>query len=244
MEGCALCVFERNEGFLLFWNRLRGERNRQEEPMTGQQNSIDRRAEQSGEMAAALVANEGLVHWTVRRQWLGQLSYQDAVQVGRIALWRALVRYDASRGRLSSYAVVGIERAVWRAARRARSGAAERLEGEITGGAADMAGEIDRVTEQVAVGALVAALPPRLRDVISWRYGLDKAGGATFQEIGTRLGVSKQRAEQLHAEALLRLADPARSATLRRQVGRNEVADYRAYLARRRAWQRRGRSGR
>lgn len=212
--------------------------------MTGQQNSTGGRGEHAQEMTAALAANEALVHWTVRRQWLGQLSYQDAVQEGRIALWRALVGYDASRARLSSYAVVGIERAVWRAARRARRGAAERLEGEIAGGAADMAGEIDRVTEQVQVQALVAGLPPRLRDVISWRYGLDKAGGATFQEIGARLGVSKQRAEQLHAEALLCLADPARSATLRRQVERNEVADYRAYLARRRAWQRRGRSGR
>jgi len=212
--------------------------------MTGQQNSIDGRGEHAQKMEMALAANEALVHWTVQRQWLGRLLYQDAVQEGRIALWRALVRYDASRGTLSSYAVVGIERAVWRAARRARRGAAEQLEGEITGGAADMAGEIDRVTEQVQVETLVAALPPRLRDVISWRYGLDKAGGATFQEIGARLGVSKQRAEQLHAEALLRLADPARSATLRCQVGHNAVADYRAYLAGRRAWQRRGRSGR
>ena len=212
--------------------------------MTEQQHSTGGRREQAQEMAMGLVANEGLVHWTVRRQWLGRLLYQDAVQEGRIALWRALERYDARRGELSSYAVVGIERAVWRAARRVQRGAVERLEGEIACAAVDMAGEIDRVTEQVHVQALVAALPLRLREVICRRYGLDGMGEATFREIGEQLGVTKQRAEQLHTEALLRLADPATSTVLRRQVGRNAVADYRAYLARRRAWQRRGRSGR
>jgi len=212
--------------------------------MEGQQHSTGGRGEQAQRMGMALAANEALVHWTVRRQWLGGLLYQDAVQEGRIALWRALERYDARRGELSSYAVVAIQRAVWRAARRAQVGAAEGLQGEIACAAVDMASEIDRVSEQVHVQALVAGLPLRLREVIRRRYGLDNVGEATFQEIGGRLGVTKQRAEQLHSEALLRLADPATSTVLRRQVGRNAVADYRAYLARRRAWQRRGRSGR
>jgi hypothetical protein len=41
-------------------------------------------------MAQALAEHERLVHWVVRRQWLGELSYAEAVQAGRIALWRAL----------------------------------------------------------------------------------------------------------------------------------------------------------
>jgi DNA-directed RNA polymerase sigma subunit (sigma70/sigma32) len=100
---------------------------------------------------------------------------------------------------------------------------------------------LDRVSEGVQVRALVAGLARPLRAVIIWRYGLDGRGEATFGEIGAELGVTRQRAEQLHQQALLCLADPARSTALRRQMGRNTVADYRAYLARRRAWQRRGR---
>jgi hypothetical protein len=34
--------------------------------------------------------HENLVHWVVRRQWLGSLPYLEAVQAGRMGLWRAL----------------------------------------------------------------------------------------------------------------------------------------------------------
>lgn len=212
--------------------------------MRGQQHSTDGLGESAEGMAAALARNEALVHWTVQRQWLGRLSYQDAVQEGRIALWRALVGYDASRGELSSYAVVAIQRSVWQAARRARRLAAEGLAEEVAGAGRDLALEIDRATERVHVRTLVAGLPARLGVVIRLRYGLDGGGEATFPQIGAALGVTKQRAEQLHREALLCLSDPASSAALRQHAGRNTAADYRAYLARRRAWQRRGRSRR
>jgi len=60
--------------------------------------------------------HENLVHWVVHRQWLGPLPYLDAVQAGRIGLWRALRRYDPERGHaFSMYAVPAIQRAVWRA---------------------------------------------------------------------------------------------------------------------------------
>jgi len=36
-----------------------------------------------------LAEHEGLVHWVVRRQWLVDLSYVEALHVGRIALWQA-----------------------------------------------------------------------------------------------------------------------------------------------------------
>lgn len=212
--------------------------------MRGQQHSIGGQQVQAGQMADAVEANDALVHWTVRRQWLGRLGYQEAVQEGRIALWRALARYEAGRGRLSSYAVVAIERAVWRAVERAGKAGDAHRGSEIACGALEMAGEIDRVIQRAQVHALVAELPARLQEVIRRRYGLDGTGEATFREIGQALGVTKQRAVQLHAEALLHLADPATSTTLRRQMGRNGVRDYQAYLARRRAWQRRGRSGR
>jgi RNA polymerase sigma factor (sigma-70 family) len=195
-------------------------------------------------LSEAVVANENLVHWTVQRQWLGRLGYEDAVQEGRIALWRALERYDPRRGALSSYAVVAIRHAVWRAAGQARRGAHERLYFEPAGHRVGLAAEMDRVIERAQVAALVARLPKRLRTVVVLRYGLDGHGEATFEEIGRHLAVTRQRAHQLHGEALLRLGDPARSWPLRQHRGRNSAGDYRAYLARRRAWQRAGRRAR
>lgn len=68
------------------------------------------------DIAQALAKHEGLVHWVVRRQWLGDLPYAGALHVGRIGLWQALQRYDPSRGAaFSTYAVPAIKRAVWRA---------------------------------------------------------------------------------------------------------------------------------
>jgi DNA-directed RNA polymerase sigma subunit (sigma70/sigma32) len=88
----------------------------------------------------------------------------------------------------------------------------------------------------------VAALPERLRQVVHQHYGLDGSAAMSFRQIGQQLGVTKQRVQQLHVAALLRLTDPAISTSLRRQLERNGASDYRTYLARRRAWQRRGRA--
>ena len=186
-------------------------------------------------------ANEGLVHWAVHQMYLGRLSYQDAVQEGRIGLWRALRRYDPQRGRLFRYGLVAIRRQIWRAVRRAEREAHERLDGTVFEAEPDLATVLDQATDRALVSTLVDRLPERLQMVIVWRYGLDGQGQRLFREIGRALGLTKQRAEQLHTEALLALADPARSTALRRHVAHNEVGDYRVYLARQRAWQRRRR---
>ena len=66
--------------------------------------------------AESLARHEGLVRWVVRRQYLGDLAFADALQEGRLGLWRALAGYDPSRGTaFSSYAVPAIARAVWSA---------------------------------------------------------------------------------------------------------------------------------
>lgn len=193
------------------------------------------------ELAAAMLANEGLVHWTIRRQYLGRLPYQDAVQEGRIALWQALRGYKPDRGKFFWYALVAIRRGIWAAVAKVERETHEPLDGNESGGRADLAADLDQATDRAMARELVRRLPATLRLVIERRYGLDGQGERQFQEIGAELGVSKQRAQQLHVEALLDLADPATSTDLRRHAGRNEVRDYKAYLARRRDWQRRRR---
>lgn len=59
-----------------------------------------------------MARHEGLVQWVVRRQYLGELSFADALHEGRIGLWHALVGYNPSRGTaFSSYAVPALSAA-------------------------------------------------------------------------------------------------------------------------------------
>jgi len=116
----------------------------------------------------------------VRHQWLGELSYTEALHVGRIGLWQALVGFDPSRATaFSTYAVVAIRRALWRAVAQARRHPHEVLTphplqlarhlGLSSGQALEAVAE-DILVHQ-ALYVLVAQLPHRLRYVVA-RYGL------------------------------------------------------------------------
>jgi RNA polymerase primary sigma factor len=50
------------------------------------------------------------------------------------------------------------------------------------------------------------ALPDRHRSVLILRYGLDNADPRTLEEIGKRLGITRERVRQIEVEALARLA--------------------------------------
>lgn len=187
----------------------------------------------------AMARHERLVHWVVRRQYLGRLSYAEALQAGRIGLWQALRRHDAGRGcRLSTYAVPAIKHAVWRAVSEAERTCGEVLTAWPPLVSPDLEGELERTLKGVAVQQLVAGLPGRLCRVIVAHYGLAGEAPQSFVVIGRELGVTRQRVQQLHSEALLWLAHPAHSVGLRQWLGCNTRADYRLYLARQRRWQR------
>ncbi len=180
-----------------------------------------------------MAQHEGLVHWVVRRQYLGGLSIQDALHAGRQGLWAALRGFDPQRGTaFSSYAVPAIAHAVWRAV----------AEEEYYGGCcATGTLPVTRGDEEEAwgcpavyavLGEMVRQLPVRLRGIILGHYGLQGGAGQSFATLGRAMGVSRQRAHQLHQEALLWLAHPAHSLALRCLLGRNTRRDYQRTLAR------------
>jgi RNA polymerase sigma factor (sigma-70 family) len=195
----------------------------------------------------AILEHEKLVGWVVRRQWSGGLSYADILQVGRIGLWHALQRFDPERGTaFSTYAVPAIARAVWRAVALAQRTPPEELTPHPPQEAPDLEEHLERVISYEMLHRLLAALPRRRwREVIVTHYGLDGRPPQTLTEMARAWGVSPQRIFQwpkarytLRTEALLWLGHPARSLALRQLLDRNTVADYRAYLARQRRWQR------
>ena len=202
----------------------------------------------------ALVEHARLVHWVVRQQWLGALRYGAAVQAGRLTLWRAIQGYAPQRGvAFSSYAVPAIRRAVAEAQPPVREQLwAHPLQATVEPEAgvttrvvtAAVRGLVAQLVAQLPArlpAQLPAQLPARLRTVIVAHYGLAELPPQTFAAIGQALGVTRQRAQQLHAEALRGLAHPAHSLALRQLLERNTTADYRVFLAQQRHWLRRRR---
>ena len=49
----------------------------------------------------------------------------------------------------------------------------------------------------------IATMTEKHRLVLLWRFGLDGADGATLEEVGSRLGVTRERVRQIQVEALL-----------------------------------------
>lgn len=187
--------------------------------------------------------HERLVHWVVHRQWLGGLGYAEAVQAGRLALWQAVQGYDAGRGTaFSSYAVPAIRRGVWRAVAQAQAPVAEQGCWRVPQPSVDPEQAILDRGQAALVRAWVAQLPERLAFIIVAHYGLADEPAQSFAQIGCGLGVTRQRVQQLHREALLWLAQPSHSLALRHWLGRNTRADYQAFLAQQRRWLRQRRT--
>ncbi|MCL5961664.1 MAG: sigma-70 family RNA polymerase sigma factor [Chloroflexi bacterium] len=180
-----------------------------------------------------MAEHEGLVGWVVRRQWLGGLPFDDAVHEGRIGLWAAIRGYDPQRGTtFSTYAVPAITRAVWRAVAVHSRLSSSPLFSDVPSEATDLVDEIHDAQVRSALLDLVGHLPPRLGEIIVARYGFGRSLPQTFAAIGHTMGISRQRVHQLHTAAILWLAHPAHSLTLRRLLERNRRSDYHQTLAR------------
>jgi RNA polymerase sigma factor (sigma-70 family) len=185
--------------------------------------------------------HDGLVHAVVRKQYLGELPYEEALQAGRTGLWRAIKGYDRQRGTaFSTYAWPAIMRSVWVAVKthqqevqRTPLGVEEVNEQQ---GPAQL---WETAVVKASIWAAVAHLPERLQTVLRSRYGWSGQGPATFRQIGAQLGVSKQRAHQLHQEALIRLRQPALSYQLRGLLGKHRISEYQATEEQTTAWLRR-----
>jgi RNA polymerase sigma factor (sigma-70 family) len=188
--------------------------------------------------------HERLVHTVLRRQSSGPLSYTESLQAGRIGLWRAVLRFDPSRGvAFSTYAGVAIKRRIWRAVKQA-----QRPQGWL---ASESPPDPRALAEEklwwgevkAALAAAIGRLPGRQREVMLARCGWDGEPPRNFTQIGQEWGVSHQAAEYWYHKALVSLRLPAVSGSLRQLWGQGSREDYARSQALSRAWlrQRRGR---
>lgn len=185
------------------------------------------------DVGAALEQHEGLIHAFIQRQGGGAISYAEALQAGRIGLWRALRGYDARRGTsFSTYAWVAICRQIHQRVQELQR------EGEVRAAPVssawlpvDPAERMEQRLVREALFDLVKQLPGPLQRVIVCRYGLGDQAPCTLKQLGTELGVSGERVRQLQQEALAWLRHPAHSWQLRQWIDRNTATDYRQALA-------------
>jgi RNA polymerase sigma factor (sigma-70 family) len=180
----------------------------------------------------AMEQHEGLVYAFIRRQGGGDISYEEALQAGRIGLWHAIQAYDPMRGTaFSTYAWVAICHQVHRRAKELnRETNAWSQEMPASWVLPDPAGELERKLIRSVLLDLVDQLPKRLRRVIVARYGLAEEPSCTLKELGQELGLTSERIRQLQQEALAWLRHPAHSWRLCLLVSKNTAADYRRAL--------------
>jgi RNA polymerase sigma factor (sigma-70 family) len=200
-------------------------------------------AKKADHVAQMLRLHEGLVHAVIRREGSGTLTYEEALQAGRIGLWRAILGYDPGRGTaFSTYAWVAIRRHIHRAARQARDDEACGLIPAPLLQGPDLDEYVERILVHDALRELLSRLPDRLRQVILARYGLDGHLPCSLRQLGEQLSLSHERIRQVEQDALAWLRHPAHSLCLRQRLDKNTVPDYRQALADNAAL-RRGRRG-
>lgn len=148
-----------------------------------------------------------LVHWCLGRAW-GSIPVHcqpsggpsALLDAGTEGLVRALRGFDASRGvSFKTYAASRIRWHICIGAGLTRQGwppAVLALDHPVR--PVVVAAPVELPESNLAVAEMLAAVPGRTADVLRWR-ALDGEGFAT---IGQRLGVSRQRAEQIYQAGL------------------------------------------
>jgi RNA polymerase sigma factor (sigma-70 family) len=170
-----------------------------------------------------LAWHEPFVHYMVRTQIWGGVPEDDLLQEGRIALWRAIERYDPQRGAaFSAYASVAIARAVWLATQRERR--QRRLVGQADPVDAYLELENGLWREQIYQVLTEASgyLSETEQRVLCLVYGVggEEASEAgehleNLSAAGRQLGLTRERVRQARNDALAVLRLPVYSVRLR-----------------------------
>jgi RNA polymerase primary sigma factor len=79
----------------------------------------------------------------------------------------------------------------------------------------DVAEEVQVALDESALHRAIKELPPREQEVVRMRYGLDEEmEPKSLEEIGRRLGITRERVRQIETQALSRLAERREIAAL------------------------------
>ncbi|RPF21760.1 sigma-70 family RNA polymerase sigma factor [Myceligenerans xiligouense] len=134
--------------------------------------------------------------------YTGRLPFMDLVQEGNVGLVRAAENYDPAHGTFAAFAARWVRRSVVRAivaGQRAEATDGGPFDAETPGAEHSILRR--RVRQALAHLDAVEA------KVLEMRFGLVDGTTRTLDEISRRLGVTRERVQQILNEALLRLRD-------------------------------------
>jgi RNA polymerase sigma factor (sigma-70 family) len=175
---------------------------------------------------AIVRANLRLVVSIARKHLRPSLSLMELVSDGNVTLMRAAESFDVHKGnRFSTYATLalmkGFARSVPTMLAAQRGSGASDARDDMFANLADarMTGAAERVLQRDELRQMLGRLDDREREVLSAHYGLnDSSDPATYEQVGERMGISKQRVRQIEQKALeklrARLQAPATTTSL------------------------------
>jgi RNA polymerase primary sigma factor len=177
--------------------------------------------------AILITANLRLVVSIAKKFVDATWSFDELVSEGNVALMRSVEKFNFALGnRFSTYATYAIQRHFYRLSHRGRQlrqrfvADDEALKGEA---AAEPTHEY-RSGEQIAMlkdlfAGFLAELEPRERRIVVARFGFDGKPPRTFRELGSQMGVCKERIRQIQGRAMDKLRELAAEAKLEQTVG-------------------------
>jgi RNA polymerase primary sigma factor len=164
-----------------------------------------------------IACNMRLVVSIAKRYSAQAENFFELLSDGNMSLMRAVDKFDYARGnKFSTYASWAIMKNYARSIPEEKNRRDRYVTGheDIFESAADVrSDEAEQVNaaEQAArrVNRLLEYLDPREREIVRMRAGLDQPAGMTLEQIGERLGITKERVRQLNVRIMKKLRELA-----------------------------------
>jgi len=136
------------------------------------------------------------------------LNLMELISEGNLTLMRAVESFDIHRGnRFSTYATLALMKGFARSVPLMQAATQHARSQPLVGDLPDTRQQpvIQRLVNRDQVQALLARLDERERIILRAHYGLNDSAAASYEDLGVRLGISKQRVRQIEQTALAKL---------------------------------------